>query len=438
VRSILLPAALLAVAIMPAAAAAGPAGFSDPEPVGTRDVGLTGAAVSADGHAVLAWAEFSGFDAVLHVALRDGARRRWRTSDVEVGAAGMRHLQAAITRRGDTVLAWTAFDSRTRHPVVAVVAAPSGGHFGAVRRVAVGNGFAAFPRLAVLRSGTVLLAFRDAPLPRGTARLRVRARPAATGLFEAPRTVATDVSRLAVAATGDGALLAWSTPAPRGGVDRALYARPLDGRGRPRASRMAISHRAGAEVRLAGSPDGRAIVSWVRPGFGDVPRTLFTRELERSLQPARPLRTPVGVAFARAAAVTIGAGGRALAAAMGAGPGVHVFAARSALGGPWREAQELTARPAPVLSSPRPVLLASGEALVLWMQLSADPGPPGFPVLVARQDPADAAFAAPRPVSGVVPGGRATGLVVATGGEHVLVAWPGPTTGGGMIVVERR
>jgi hypothetical protein len=32
---------------------------------------------------------------------------------------------------------------------------------------------------------------------------------------------------------------------------------------------------------------------------------------------------------------------------------------------------------------------------------------------------------------------RATALVVATGGERFLVAWPWPTTGGGMVVVER-
>jgi hypothetical protein len=83
------------------------------------------------------------------------------------------------------------------------------------------------------------------------------------------------------------------------------------------------------------------------------------------------------------------------------------------------------------------VLLASGEALVLWLQPRAQPGPPVYDVLVARRAPAQAAFAPPQPVSGAATGDRAVGLVVATGGERILVAWPAPTPGGGMLAVER-
>jgi hypothetical protein len=242
VRRISLLAGLLAVAVMPAAAvAAGPAGFSDPEPIGTRDAGQTAAAASADGHAAIAWAEFGGGNAVVHVALRNGANRPWRTTDVEVGTAGMRDLQAAITTRGDTILAWTGFDRRTRHAAVAVVAAPLRGRFGAVRRVAIGNGFAAFTRLAVLRSGTVVLALRDGPLPRGTARLRVRVRPAAS-----------------TARSTLGSSTAAAVPGPPGWRSRAAPARRSASRARPRAERSC--HGSGPARRTGPGRSSRA--SW--------------------------------------------------------------------------------------------------------------------------------------------------------------------------------
>jgi hypothetical protein len=186
-------------------------------------------------------------------------------------------------------------------------------------------------------------------------------------------------------------------------------------------------------IRLAGSPDGQSIVSWVGPR--QLAGARFTRMIEPSLRLAQPLPPPAGAAFGGAAAVAMGVSGRALATAtaLGAG-GVRVFAARSAFGGPWIGDQE---RPAPVLGSPRPVLLASGEALVLWLQPRAQPGPPVYDVLVAQRAPAQAAFAPPQPVSGAATGDRAVGLVVATGGERILVAWPAPTPGGGMLAVER-
>jgi hypothetical protein len=438
VRRIPLLAVLLAVAVAPATAVgAGPAGFSDPVAIGTGFAGLTAAAVSADGHAALAWPEFTGGDAVLHVALRDGPGRPWRTADLASGDPGIRDPHLAIAPNGDTVLAWAGFAARARRPHVAVVTAPSGGDFGAVRHFAVGNGFAAFPRLAVLRSGAVLLAFRDAPLPRGTARLKVALRPASGGRFGPPRAVATRASSLALAASGTGAVMAWSAPPARSGAARALYALRLDGHGRVRKGPAIISRAVGpAAVRLAGSPDGQSIVSWVGP----VPfaGARFTRMVEPSLRLAQPLPPPAGATFGGAAAVAMGVSGRALATAtaLGAG-GVRVFAARSAFGGPWIGDQELTAQPAPVLGSPRPVLLASGEALVLWLQPRAQPGPPVYDVLVARRAPAQAAFAPPQPVSGAATGDRAVGLVVATGGERILVAWPAPTPGGGMLAVER-
>jgi hypothetical protein len=437
VRSIPLLVALLAVAVTPAAAVgAGPAGFSDPVAIGFGAAARTAGAVGADGTAALAWTGFTREGATLRAALRAGAAGPWRTSALSVDASDIRDPQLVVTPDGDVVLAWAEIAGRGRRHDVALSAAPAGGDFGAVRRIAVGNGFSAFPRLVVLRSGAVLLAFRDAPLPRRMARLRVAVRSAAGDRFGAPGTVATRVTSLALAATGDGALLAWSTPAPRPRADRTLFAQRLDGRGRPTGGALTVARAAGSEVRLAGSADGRAMVSWVRPRRPGRPLALFTRELERSLARARPLLSPVGIVFGGAGAVTMGISGRALAAATALGPGgVRVFAARSAFGAAWSDLQELSIQPAPVVGDPRPVLLPSGEALVAWTQPRAQPGEPVYDVLVAQRPAGQVAFAAPQPLTANLPGGQANGLLAATDGGRVLVAWAAP--GGGLLAVER-
>jgi hypothetical protein len=435
-RSISLLVALLVVAVAPAAVAAGPAGFSDPVAIGSGDAARTAGAVGADGTAALAWTGFTREGATLRAALRTGAAGPWRTSALSVDASDIRDPQLAVTPDGDVVLAWAEITGRGRRHDVALSAAPAGGDFGAIRRIAVGNGFSAFPRLAVLRSGAVLLAFRDAPLPRGRARLRVALRPAGGDRFGAPGTVARRVAALALAATGDGAALAWSTPAPKPRAARTLYALLLDRRAHPRARPLPISQAAGAEVRLAGSPGGASIASWIRPRAAGRPIALFTREFERSLEPARPVLAPVGTAFGGAAAVTVGASGRALAAATALGPGgVRVFAARSAVGAAWSDLQELSVQPTPVVGDPRPVLLARGEALVVWTQPRVQPGGPVYDVLVAQRPAGQVAFAAPQSLTGNLPGGQAAGLLAATGGSRVLVAWAAP--GGGLLAVER-
>jgi hypothetical protein len=432
VRSTSLLVALLAAAAAPATAAgAGPAGFSDPVAIGSGAAHETAAALADDGGGALAWTELDRRGPALHVALRDDARQPWRASRLGVGARVIRDPQVVVTPRGDTVLAWSEVAGcGCRQDVALAVAAPRG-DVGAVRRFAVANAFA-FPRLVVLRSGAVLLAFRDAP-PRLAARLRVALRPASGGRFGAPRTLATHASRLALAAPGENAVVAWSTPPPRTGADRTLFALRLDDRGRACGAPVVISHAADAEVRLAGSVDGFWIVSWLRPRAAGRPLALFTRAFEQSLRPARPVQPPVGTVFGAPAAVSMAISGRALATAttLGAG-GVSVFAARSIFGGPWTDHQELTAQPCPVIGDPRPVLF--GQPLVLWTQPREQPGAVVYDVLVARRL-GHVAFAPPELLSAGAPGGQAGGLVVAMGGEHVLVAWPAP--GGGLLAVER-
>jgi hypothetical protein len=440
VRSTSLLVALLAAAVAPATAVgAGPAGFSDPVAIGSGGVAQTAGALSADGHGAVAWTGLPGRGATLSIALRDGAGQPWRTSVLGLGGRLLRDPQAVVTPDGDAVVAWGELADAGRRQTVAVVAAPAGGQPGAVRRFAVGNGFGAFPRVVVLPSGAVLLAFRDATAL-GPGRLRVALRPASGDRFGAPRTVATRASSLAVARSGGGAVMAWTTPRPRTRAGRTLYALRLDGRGRAGGAATIISRSAGGtEVRLAGSPDGQSIVSWLRPrASGGRPAALFTRMFEPSLRPARPLQPPVGTVFGGPAAVAIGLSGRAMATATALGgepTGVRVFGARSAFGGPWTGDQELSAQPSPSTGDPRPLLFASGEAVVFWTQARTQPGAVSYDVLVARRAPAQVGFAAPQSLSASSPAGQPSGLVVATGGEHVLVAWPGAA--GDLLAVER-
>jgi hypothetical protein len=438
VRCTLLLVVLLvaALAVAAAAVAAGPAGFADPVPVGAGRANQTAGAVSPDGHAALAWTELGRSGAALHLALRDGVGQPWRTSVLSAGAGALRDPQAVVLPDGDAVVAWAQSRVGAGGRAVAVVAAPAGGEPGAVRRFAVGDGFAARPRLVALRSGAILLAYRDAP-PSAPARLRVVLRPARADRFGAPRTVATRASGLALARSGAGAVVAWPAPRTRGRAGRTLYALRLDGHGRPRGAPVVISHAAaGTEVRLAGSPDGQSIVSWQAPRQAG--GALFTRMFEPSLRPARPLTPPVGMAFGGPAAVAMGLSGRALATATSLGgqpTGLRVVGARSAFGGPWTDAQELSAQATPSAGSPRPLLFASGEGVVLWMQARQQPGAATYDVQLARRAPGQAGFAAPEVLSGGAPADQVTGMLVATGGERVLVAWPAPA--GGMLAVER-
>jgi hypothetical protein len=442
VRRLPLLISLLAslVLVVPAAApAAGPAGFSDPVAVGAGKAGQTAGAVSADGRAALAWTAPTRRGEGLNVALRDGAGQPWRTRVVPVRAILVRDPQVVVAPNGDAVVAWAEIADRSRDQAVAVAAAPAGRELGAVRRFAVNNGFSAFPRLSVVGSGAILLAFRDAKLGR-PARLRVALRPADSNRFQAPRTVATGASSLALAASGEGAVMAWATPPRRNGADRTLYALRLDGAGRPRGDRILVSHAAGAAIRVA-SGGGLSVVSWVRPRHSPArPPALFTRTLGPGMEPARPLVPPVGTVFGGPAAVAMGLAGHALATAtaLGGEPiGVRVFAARrSSVRGVWTGHQEVSGQPAsPSVGDPRPLLLASGEAFVFWSQARAQLGLASYDILVARRAPAATTFAPPAPLSGAVPGNQVGGLLLATGGEHILAAWP--ASAGGMFVAER-
>ena len=386
---------------------------------------------------MLAWTARAGGGETLHIATRDGAAQPWQAGQLGPDTHEVRDPQAVVAPDGLAVVAWAEV-TRGGRQSVAIATAAGGGVPGAVRRFVVGDGFAAFPRLVVLRSGAILLAFRDARA-HAPARLRVALRATASDSFEAPRTVGSDASSLVVAAAGEGAVMAWATP-PRGGsANRTLYALRLDAHGHARGGPVVISRTALATVRLAGSPDGRSIVSWLKPGRSPQGRPpLFTRMFEPTLKPVRLLAPPSGRVVGRPAAVALGASGQTLAAATAIGgepTAVGVFAARSAFGGAWRGAQRLAAPPAPSNGDPRALLLVSGEGLVIWSQARVQPVPLRYDILLARRAPGKATFAAPEPLSGAPPSPGQGGLLVTTGGERVLVAWP--AAAGGLLAVER-
>lgn len=442
--TVLLPLSLPLAALVPASAAAGPLGFSDQVRVGGGIAGQTAGAVSADGHVGLAWTARYGRGEHLRIALRDGAGRRWRRF-IPRAALEIRDPQTAVTPAGDVIFAWAELDDRGRSQDVAVVSAPGAGRLGRIRRFPVQNAFSAAPRLATLRSGAVLLAFRDGRHGSRRARLRVAVRPAGSNRFRDPRTVAEGAGGVALAAAGEGAVVAWPTALPRGRRDRTLYARRLGAAGSAVGRRLLVSRAAAGEVRVAGAPDGRWMVSWIRPGRGgDRPPALFTRPMSPGIRPARPLVAPSGRPVGRRpAALLLTQGAEALAAAttFSLDPfGFGVFTARSLYGGVWTRRQDFAAPGTGMVGDPR-LLSASGEALAVWSTAvpPSTASPPArfvtYDVLAARRAPGSRAFDPPQRLGGDLVALNGSGVVAVAAGDRALVAWPAPA--GGLAVVER-
>jgi hypothetical protein len=260
-------------------------------------------------------------------------------------------VQALITR-GRAVVAW-AEARRDRQSVVVATGQP-GGALTLLRRVPVADAFAASPRLARLRSGAVVLAWRDGKF---RARSRVRVATLDGDRFTAePRTVGTDAAMVVLAPRASGAAVGWvSTYHVRPGTNRSRSLLPrtltvvaLDVRGAPAGRHMTVGRDVGSTARLAGASDGRLVASWVRPqqirpdpgeDRGDapppdayVPPLAFTRQLFPRPRPARPVGGPSNIG-AGAPSVTFQEGDRAVmairASIPGIGPAYDVVAAGS-------------------------------------------------------------------------------------------------------------
>jgi len=274
-----------------------------------------------------------------------------------------------------------------------------------------------------------------------------------TRFVSAPRTVGTDVSQIVFAARGSGAAVGWidafrrpvrktrlSVPRAR---PRSLRIVALDDRGRPSGSAILAGRDIGSKARLAGSPDGRLVASWVRPqkigpfpgeeqGSAPPPSAYvnpvaFTRQLLPTVLAARPLAVPFP---AGVPSVAFDAPGHAVAALRaptpgGSPPAFDAVTAAAAGGGPW-STPALAAHVG--FSNFDPVVVApSAGAVVICSALLPNPGPPAWAVLATDAGGARAL--------GTTNGPDGRGIAVARGGDRVLVAWPSTT--GGVQVAEQ-
>jgi hypothetical protein len=388
----------------------------------------------------------SPVQARLEVATRAAPGQQWRIAGFPTSAPLVRDIQVAAGS-GGTVLAWSEVRRHSNSVVVATVDANA--DLTVRERVPVANGSAAFPRLAVLHEDTIVLAWRDG---RTSARARVRvATFEGTRFTRAPRTVATDVAQVVLAARGGGATLGWisghrSLPrktklSVRRTAPHTLTVVQLDRRGRPAGRATVAGHDVGATARLAGSPDGRLVASWLRPqkitpypgeDTGSPPPqsafvnpVAFTRQVLPRLLPARPL-VSAGQVPGSVPTVAFDAPGNAVAAwraanPPGGGPFFDALTVSAAGGGPWA-APRLVAHLG--FSRFDPVVVAPGGGpVVVTTGLVPGTGTPRWTVTANAQ------------ALGVTSASDGRGAAVARGGERVLVAWPSPT--GGVEVAEQ-
>jgi hypothetical protein len=347
----------------------------------------------------------------------------------------------AVVARGRAVVAWG--EVRRREQAVVVATGHVGGALTVRRRFAVADAFAASPRLTRLRSGAVVIAWRDGRF-RTLSRVRV-ATIDGDRFATAPRTVGSDAALVVLAARGAGAAVGWTSAyrlrpgagrtLARRALPRTLTIRALDARGLPTGSATTVGRDVGTSVRLAGAPDGRLVASWVRPvqirpypgeDRGEAPPPdayvaplTFTRQVLPRARPARPLGGPSEIA-AGAPSVAFDGGDRAVAAVRvatpRAGPAFDVVTAASSAGGPW-SSTSLVAHLGFSGMDPVAVAPATDDVVIVYTALVVADGAP-LSWTVAATD-----------ATGTHPLGTTTasdgrGVAVARAAARVLVAWP--------------
>jgi hypothetical protein len=446
---------LLAAAF--AVPASGAGGFGEPSVVGSGPVALGGilvqpvAALNARGDGALAWSD----GARVHVARR--ARGGvWREQTISRPADELPDLQVVLTPAGDTVVAWTETHAdrpaKGRAVVVPdwfrVAVAPAGRRFAPAQVIAKGaRAASALPRLAVLSDGRVVLVWRDARLPRGgelrMAFLRADLR------FGRSRPLGFDGVAPAVVATSDGgAVVSWAGPCPRCArlrpgerLARRLLAARLPAGGRRLERPFEISPSAVAGARLAAGPEGVVMASWASRGR---PAGLLAAQIAPRHGPVRILRR--GEPKATAAPLAVGPAGSLLATFRapsrlrppgGGAPGsfdegAGQWVISGTVDGGFGAPVELPTNTRPLLSA-SPAILPTGEALAAWSEWWDGR------VVVARRPVGSTEFALPEALgSGQRRSVARPPLVtLAHAAGHVLIAWPGPSPRGGMLVAER-
>jgi len=156
------------------------ASFGAAQALDLRVTGPLAAAVGSGGEAVVAGVRRGPGKDQVAVATRARPGGPWNNRVLGPVVTQARDVQALITR-DRAVVAWA--EARRHRQSVVVATGRAGGALTLLRRVPVADAFAASPRLARLRSGAVVLAWRD-----GTFRARSRVRVATlAGTASRPR-----------------------------------------------------------------------------------------------------------------------------------------------------------------------------------------------------------------------------------------------------------
>ena len=439
--------ALATLALSASSASAAP--FGAPYSLDLTGSTPLASAIDAGGAAVVGDVRGTAGKRRVEVALRGRAGATWTTATLGAEVSEARDVQTVIGGRG-VVVAWA--EATRDHQSLVVATGRAGGPLAVRWRLTVVDAFAASPRLARLRGGAVVLAWRDG---RSGSRSRVRVATIDGDRFSsAPRTVGTDVAQVVLAARGAGAAVGW-TSAYRGRVrktrlsvprarPRPFTIRTLDARGLPSGRPTVVARDVDRTVRLAGAPDGRLVASWLRPqkirpypgearGDGPPPSAYinpvaFTRQLLPRALPARPVggadRFP-----ASTPTVAFDAAGQAVAALRVTSsnmiPAYDIVASTSRAGNAW-SAPRLIAAVGFSRFDPVAVAPDAGDVVIVHTALIPASGQPAWTVAAAD-------VTGPH-LLGTTSAGDGRGIAVARASGRILVAWP---LGGVVQVAER-
>jgi len=431
-------AAVFLALLLPTTAHAATA-FGPVEVVGTKLVtGASVASVNAGGAAAVTGSTYVAADGVDNNAVVVATRAAggsWREQVVASRLPLIRDPQVVVTPVGTVVAAWSEV-TRSDAERIVVATGRAGGTLRVVSEIAVGRAASAFPRLAVLTTGRVLLAYRD-DLRRIGSRVPVLAPGAGT-----PQTLAHGVSALAFGAAGDLGVVVWLDRTVYGADKRrVLRAVRVGARGFAAERSYIVSRDAGSTPRVAGGADGRAIASWLRPGRwdsrGQVLRApaAFTRSLWPVLRQAQPLVPPDGGIPTGAADVDL-AGDATAAAALriiGGPGGFGVVGAVSHSGGVWTRRMSMAAGSA-MNGSVTAVALGARRSLTVWAMARLQLGPATYDVWLAERD-ANGTIVGDQVLNVPYTHGDGRGVAVAHAGTRDLIAYAAPQ--GGFAIAER-
>ncbi len=425
-RIALLLGAFAALSALPAGAQAQAPGFGPVTIAGRIPIsGPTAAAVTSDGRAAAAIAAtFARSIDDTRVVLVSRGTGGWREQDVSGTTRFARDAQVAVNRHGTVVAAWAQYTRRRGNELV-VAAGPAGGRVRVIARRRVASAASAMPRLAALTTERILLAWRD-----GTT---LRAAAVGGDRLGRAHAVASRAGTLALAPLRSTVALAW-LDSYVGRRARVLRSVQLQSEGAPVGRPLIVSRAASGAIRVAGSNEPRAIVSWLRPGG---PARAYTRQVAPFTRPARPVN-PGQIALGAPAIDLADDASAALTMRVSAFgiPSFGIVAANSQSGGVWTRMLPLTFG-SPMIGSPQAVALGDRRSLVIFADARAPHPEVPAPIYDVRVGERDA--------TGRLIGGQVLptpydhndgdGVAVAHAGSRTVIAYAAPT--GGLAVAER-